>query len=312
MQLLLLSIVKPLKYVSMKRYSILFTVVVIVMLFGSCDEKTIERSSDNQVETLDSNKANILNVSGKLFSIPSPIQTALLIKNSDDTYRQEELADPSNYGNLSTGSYQAMNLGVYGTDMAYSSLYEDGQAALRYFKAIENLANALDVTAAIDAKLLRRLGNNVGNPDSLLFLTGRFYESADAYLKENERYDVASMVLLGGWIESSYLTAGAAISGNEAAKIRLAEQKGSITTLKEVIESTVQKNFKETEIYGIIDSIGTVYEGIDYSYQYIEPTTLSEEKRTVIKSRSEYALDESELNELYRLLTSARMQITAP
>jgi len=293
------------------RISLLIAFSFLAFVLTSCDEKTVERSSSAEVTDIDSTKASILNVSGKLFSIPSPIQTALLIRNSDEVYRRETLTDPGNYDELSTKKMQAMNLGVFGTDMAYSSLYSDGQAALRYFKAIENLANALGVNAALDAKLIRRLGNNVGNSDSLMFLTGRFYESADAYLKNNERYDIASLVLLGGWVESSYLTAGAAVIGNEAAKRRLAEQKDAVNTLKEVIELTVDDTFKKTDLFVTLDSIATLYEGIDHSYRYMEPETMADQKTTIIKSKSEFNLDDEELNEVHRLLTSARTQITA-
>ena len=276
---------------------------------GSCYERTVEKKTEVNQQKPDSTKANIINVSGKLFSIPSPIQTALLIKDSEEDYRSEILADGGRYSDFSTKMEKAMNLGVYGTDMAYSSLYDDGQRALRYFKAIENLANDLGVTAAIDADLIRRLGSNVGEADSLLYLTGRFYENADAYLKENERYDIAALVLLGGWIESAHLTAQAATVGNEAAKKRLAEQKQALQTLVEVLSSSADENYKNSDLKLTIDSLAAGYDSVTYSYEFVQPKTEVDQRKTVIRSRSEFNMNQAHLEEVKRLIASARAQI---
>jgi hypothetical protein len=295
----------------MKRVYFLVVSFTLASVIVGCNEQTVQRTDEPQPEMPDSSKANIINVSGKLFSIPSPLQTAVLIRNSNDVYRKEILADPKNHSNLATRTEQALNLGVFGTDMAYSSLFDDGQAALRYFKAIENVANELGVTAAIDAKLIGRLGANVGNADSLLYLTGRFYESADAYLKQNERYDIATLVLLGGWVESNYLTSLAALERKEVAMERLAEQKGAIRTLKEVIDSSVEDPFKETRIYALVDSIRMVYDYVDHEYEFQEPITMENEKRTVIRSKSAHHMETRHMSDLHRLLTSARKEIIA-
>lgn len=92
--------------------------MVMAFALGSCDERTVEKKTEVNQQKPDSTKANIINVSGKLFSIPSPIQTALLIKDSEEDYRSEILADGGRYSDFSTKMEKAMNLGVYGTDMA--------------------------------------------------------------------------------------------------------------------------------------------------------------------------------------------------
>lgn len=303
----------PLKQNSMiRKFSMksLITLIVVLLALAACDERTVEKRTEANQDKPDSTKANIINVSGKLFSIPSPIQTALLIKESEADYRSEILSEGERYADFSTKMDKAMNLGVYGTDMAYSSLYDDGQRALRYFKAIENLANDLGVTAAIDADLIRRLGSNVGEADSLLYLTGRFYENADAYLKENERYDIAALVLLGGWIESAHLTVESAANGNEAAKKRLAEQKQALKTLVEVLASSADDTYKESSLKLTIDSLAAGYDSVAYSYEFVEPNTVADQRKTVIKSSSEFSMSEEHLNEVKRLIASARAQIT--
>lgn len=288
-----------------------FALFSCVLLFAtSCGEKSIEKSESEKAMSLDSSKTNIVNVSGELFSIPSPVQTAMLIKSSKADYRPELLSNADQYSEYETNAQKAMNLGVYGTDMAYSSLYENGQKALSYFKAIDNLANDLGVRSAISPELIKRLSGNADNADSLVFLTGRFYEEGDAYLKKNERYDIASLVILGGWIESSHLTAQSALEGNEEARDRVAQQKESSSTLVSAVDKTTDSNFKRSDLYQVLDSIEKAYANVETSYAFENPETDPSKKVTVIKSSTDYQVSDSLLNSIAALLKSARTKIS--
>src|SRR5690554_6477635 len=75
-----------------------FLCVLSVLLF-SCDEETVGSKSDVKSIEVDSTEASVVNIAGKLFSIPSPIQTAILIKNANIPYNRESLNDPANISN---------------------------------------------------------------------------------------------------------------------------------------------------------------------------------------------------------------------
>ena len=282
-----------------------FSRIFIFLILGavaatSCVERSIEQDAGDRPVDVDSTKAAIVNVSGKLFSIPSPIQTAVLIKETKAEYAAEQLSDPSKVNSYVTNTKRAMNIGVYGADMAYASLYEDGQLALRYFKALEKLSQELDITGAIDNDLIKRLGANAGRPDSLLLLSGTFYEAADAYLKENERYDLASLILLGGWIESTYLTSEIARDGNEKARRRLAEQKQALETLNEVINHLDDKSFGKSETGKYLDSLSTAYGAVSQSYTYVEPETDVARKTTHIRSKTSFDMSDKTAEDIAR------------
>jgi hypothetical protein len=294
-----------------------FRVVPLVLFSGillfaiSCGEKSLEKSEGTKAMSLDSVKSNIVNVSGELFSIPSPIQTAILIKESEADYKPELLNDAKSYSDFETNAQKAMNLGVYGTDMAYSSLYQDGQKALSYFKALDNLAEDLGIGSAISPELMKRLGANADNPDSLVYLIGRFYEESNAYLKRNERTDIASLVILGGWIESSHLTAQSALDGNKDARDRVAQQKQSSSTIVKALGKTTDDNFKKSELYQVLDSIEKAYANVQSSYAFENSATDPSKKVTVIKSKTDYQISDSLLGSIAILLESARTKITA-
>jgi len=302
----------PLKKIEMKNFRVVpIALFSCVLLFAiSCGEKSIEKSENAQSEPLDSSKSSIVNVSGELFSIPSPIQTAMLIQKSEAEYRPELLSKSTNYSQFKTNAQKAMNLGVFGTDMAYSSLYEDGQKALSYFKALDNLAKDLGISSAISPELIKRLGANADNPDSLVFLTGRFYEEGDAYLKKNERYDIAGMIILGGWIESSYLTAQSALDGNQAAAVRLLNQKKSSSTIVKALGKTTDAKFQKGDLYQVIDSLEKAYDLVETSYAFKAPETDASKNVTIIRSETNYQATDSLLESIAALVKSARIKIT--
>jgi len=294
-----------------KLRNITFFIILGLMSFSlaSCDELTVSKNSDLINIELDSTKTNLVNVAGKLFSIPSPIQTAILIKESDAPYSREVLNDPANVSNYSTKNERALNLGIYGTEMAYTSLYDDNQWSLRYYKAIENLAEELEIKGALSPTLVKRLGNNIGNTDSLLFLSGKFYEAADQYLKENERFELAALILTGGWVESSYLTALTAKSGNEPARQRLAAQKKTISTLCEVLHSSTDSQFKSGSLMMQLDSLKNAYRSVKQDYTYIKPETNAETMTTIINSESKFNLTDEELADITARIERIRKSI---
>lgn len=278
-------------------------------ILASCGEQSVQKSDDITVVEIDSTKTSIVNVSGKLFSIPSPIQTAILIRDSDSPYNADVLNSPQNASNYSTNTLRAINLGIYGTEMAYASLFDDGQSALRYYKVVDEMANELGIMGAIDVDLVGRLGNNIGNADSLLLLSSRFYEAADEYLKANDRLEIAALVLLGGWVESSYLTAISASNGNSEARERLAEQQTSIKTLASVLETVAGKEFAKGPIMKSIRELNGLYAQLEMTYTYVKPITNPEQKITVIESVSKYEMSDEQLLGITEKLTTLRSQI---
>jgi len=290
-------------------YHRFYMVIAAGVLISSCGEQSV-RSSDEMLDVeLDSAKTSIINVSGKLFSIPSPIQTAILIRDSKSPYDKSVLNNPQNASKYQTNSLKAINLGVFGTEMAYASLFDDGQSALQYYKAVDMLANDLGIKGAIDQDLVYRLGANAGNSDSLLILSGRFYEEADNYLKVNERFDIAALVLTGGWIESTYLTALTANNGNQQARDRLAEQKTAIKTLSDVLVTATDPEFQKGDILKAIEELQMIFNELQAKYTFREPVTDAAKKTTVIHSESKYEMSDEQLATITEKITALRTQI---
>ncbi len=64
----------------------ILALTIAVSLLSSCGGGKKDEGKDEIVETVDTVKTSVVNVGGELFSVPSPIQTALLIQKSGITY----------------------------------------------------------------------------------------------------------------------------------------------------------------------------------------------------------------------------------
>jgi len=295
----------------MMRKALHLTMGMAMLAFmGACGEQGLRSGDEVSKVEIDSTKTTLIGLSGKLFSIPSPVQTAMLIKEAGVAYNAQALHPASGADQYQSKLAQAANLGLYGTSMAYTSLYDDGQAALKYYKAVDKLANNLGIIGAIDASLVKRLAANVGNADSLLMLSGKFYYAADEYLKENERFDIASYILLGAWAEAAYLTSLAAQEGVEVSRTRLAEQKESVKTLLEVIDRSGGSEFHKSETYKTLSALNKAYTQVERNYQYAEPEVDAEKKTTKVKSITTYQMDNETLALIHELVKQLRNNIT--
>src|SRR6266540_4067927 len=73
-------------------------------IFASCGDSKKEETKEEIVEPVDTVKTAVLNVGGELFSVPSPIQTAMLIKKSGVAY-DKSILNISNKANTYTNDF---------------------------------------------------------------------------------------------------------------------------------------------------------------------------------------------------------------
>lgn len=176
-----------------------------------------------------------------LYSIPSPIETATLVKMSGVDFDSKSMNDPNKVGDYNTTKSQSFNLGVYGSDLAYSSIFERSQEALHYFSAVKLLSDELGVSSVINDENISRFERNIENRDSLMVFVNEIFWAIDAGLVEDDRAYVSAIVMTGGWIEAVYILLkngkGMTGKGLESVKQIVADQKYSLDNILKLIGS---------------------------------------------------------------------------
>ena len=293
----------------------------MLFLLGACStdpEQSTEETSSTEADASDDTETTAskdmeVQKAGKVFyMIPSPLELSSIIKNAGATYDNSVL-NPSEYvSNYVTSGSQALNLGVYGADLSYSSIFEQTQETSKYFMAAKELADELGITSAFGKSTVDRIQNNLNNRDSLIAIISDSYWEADAYLKENSRSNTSALVIAGGWIEALYISTKLADITDSNSEIisRIGEQKLTLNNLIPMLEK-----FSGDDVDEVVASLKDLQEtfmGVEITYERKESTTNSETQLTTIQTTSKINIDEEQLAAISDKIESIRTNIVMP
>jgi hypothetical protein len=280
--------------------------VASLLLTSSCNNET---KNTDDLPPVDSTQNFLQNVGGEIFSIPSPIQSAIFIKRSGNPYEKSLLNATSKSASYSTRFSMAMNLGVYGADLAYVTMYDQTQDAIAYLNAAKKISNELDITNAFPNSTLERFSKNLGNKDTMLVLVGIAFRSCDTYLKNNDQNDISGLILAGGWLESLHFATNAyKTKPSEETKNRIAEQKSSLKSLVALLNQFYSQQ-EYTEFIDNLRDLESVYDGVEFNYVYEKPTTDAAKKVTTINSKTEVKISKEQIDAISEKVKAIRSQI---
>jgi len=286
-----------------------FSLALVALASCNGDDKKPDGDGTDSILDTDTVKAQVLNVGGELFSVPSPIQTAMLIQKSGVAYDKSILNVSNKASSYSKDFERALNLGIYGADLGYVSMYNQSADALGYLAAVKQLADKLGVSAAFDQRTMKRIQDNIANKDSMLVLVGIAYRASDAYLKNNKRNEISGLILAGGWIESMHFSMAAyKQKGSDEIKFRIAEQKQALGSIVRLLSSNSMP--QAIELSKQLTDLATIYEGITSKYTFVEPVTDSLKKMTTINSTNEVVVSKEQIEQIAAKVAEIRNKIT--
>ena len=196
-------------------------------------------------------------------NIPSPMETASLLKKAGAEYDKDILNDVKKVDNYTSASGQAINLGIYGADLSYASVYNNTQESMLYTSCVQKLAKKLDVSSAFDENVVARMEKNRSERDSLLNIISEAYWNVDAYLKENQRDHISALMMAGGWVEGLYIaTRVTALHDTPELRQRIAEQKLPLKDLIELVSTYSSDDQALGTMLNDLRGLETLYEGV--------------------------------------------------
>ncbi len=173
------------------------------------------------------------------YQIPSPVEMVTLIRETGSKYNYRVLNSVENRSKYTTAKSKAINLGIYGADLSYTSVFNQNQESIIYLSTAKQLADELGVSNAFSDETMARVEENLEDRDSLMhIITETFYE-LDSYLKENNRSSISAQVITGGWLEGLYLASMMIEKGGTDNNLadRLIDQKYALADLIKLNEA---------------------------------------------------------------------------
>ncbi len=177
----------------------------------------------------------------------SPIETADLIKKLNIPYNRSLLNSPNK--SYSSDFKNALNLGVYSSDLGYANINEQSADALNYLTAVKSTADKINVGEFINVGKILGIAANKDNLNMLLEVTTETFEKMSDYLQQQNRSDLAAMVLVGGYIESFYIMCEVAkkYPNNTELSTRVIEQKLVLEQILQVLKTPQFSNNQDIQ-----------------------------------------------------------------
>ena len=165
-----------------------------------------------------------------------------------------------------SGPKRAINLGGFGADLSYATLYNQQQEVFNYLDAIRSLTNELNMSKVYNEDLYTKIKQNFDNRDELVKILTSEFDDTYAYLHDIDEQPLALLVVGGAWVEGMYLTTHVSEAAYQVAGISgvLLEQKKSFDTYMEITKPYLSDT-SVADFVKLLDPVKKVYEGIGTS-----------------------------------------------
>ncbi|HRH69541.1 MAG: hypothetical protein JNL43_14940 [Flavobacteriales bacterium] len=235
--------------------------LVVAAFLTACGGDPPAQDTLNVDNGLDTAKDERIAKTKKIFySIPSPMETAALLKKAGAEYNSKILNDVKNVDKYTAASQQALNLGVYGADLSYASVFNHTQESMFYTSCSRKLADRLGVMSAFNDSTLELMQANMNDRDALLDIISETYWNVDAYLKENGRDNISALMIAGGWVEGLYIaTQVSATNDTPDLRQRIAEQKLSLNDLVGLLGSYEVEDARLTAVMADMKALQALF-----------------------------------------------------
>jgi hypothetical protein len=282
----------------------LTAILIIAVLMAGCGSEKKKSGSDGLSLSDSEMDAGILedvNSAKQIFySLPSPLETAMLIRNAGASYNEDLLNSVDNTSEYTTNKSMALNLGIYTTDLSFASLFDQTQTSIRYMNAAKRMADGLGILDAIDNNTIDMLEENINNRDRIMDIISETFMNSSSFLQENERPALATIVLVGGWVEGLYIASNlvgdASIEGNKLVE-RIVDQKLSFDIVIQLLEDN-KDNIDVAEILNDIGDLKVTFDKIIITTTSIQAVPDEESNVTILKSESTIEITNEVFQEL--------------
>ncbi len=236
-------------------FSQIFFLAVIVLVF-SCKNAN---NSKEESETTDSTAVVADQIKVNYYKIPCPSELFWFIKDFGASYSKKILNSTENASNYNTNIKKALNFGIYGSDLFYSSVFKQNQETMKYYKQVKKLGSELNIVEGFDENIAKRVDNNLNNSDSLFTITSEANSNAIAYLEGLGKSNILPYITLGGWVESVFIAS---------------KQVKKFNPKDPIVSIVIDQSYLLENIIGLFGSVEQSPEIVEYSQKLKELQTV--------------------------------------
>jgi hypothetical protein len=188
-----------------------------------------------------------------VYPLPTSAEVIRQLTDMDLGYILGAPNPPENRKNYLESYKRSVNLGVYGADLSYATLYNMQQDVVDYLAAVRELANEQNLSKIYDESLYEDIKNNFDNRDTLVSILTDAFDRTYGYMVNNGQANLALLMVGGAWVEGLYLTMAVSESGQNLTGFEkaLLDQKASFELFLEL----AQPHIDDPYVRKILDAL---------------------------------------------------------
>jgi hypothetical protein len=293
---------------NLKQTVYFFLSVLLATGLASCN--TSKDDKNNSSEEFDDSESLKTQIEEVVYNIPSPTEIPYLLQATGAEFNESLVNPKEKVDKYTTRSDKAaLNLGVYVADIGYLSSYDKTQEAIDYLAACKSLADNLGLIGTFDTEVVNQFEKNITNKDSLARLLDRTIHQTKAFLNDDNRNKLSSLVVTGSFVEGLYISTGLVksypkdILPEDSRNLVLTpimrvilEQKKAVSELLKMLK-TVEQTEPVTSIVADLQSLEKSYESLNIEDQ-------------IKKNRADLILSDKTLQGITEIVEKLRKEIT--
>lgn len=278
---------------------IIFFITAGLFLFSSCSSNTKSKTineDDPSIETIIDEK--IGSNFEESFNPPSPDEVMAFFESTLVSYNSSILNDVNNVSNYFDSKSQALNLGIYLSDIAYMNLFANTAESIQYMETIFVLSEKLNISGAYSDNIISRLMTNLNNQDSTIQITEQIYFSLIDYLLENQRDNTLALISIGSYVEILHLALSSVEEYNP--ENEMIKQIADLNILLESIYLFAEKNATDPNVENAFVHLQKIKQILEQTNTTTTETTQTEggDHKLVLSGGIQYEISEDSFNEL--------------
>jgi hypothetical protein len=216
----------------------LFAILLIFLFAVSCKNKTAEKEvftpsfSTYRYDT--TGTAVPFEKKETYYGLLTPVEICVIFNRLGVPYNNAALNPGSNRDLYLSNSKASINTGIYGVDFGYLKMFGIGQEVIDYMVTIRDMSNKLGIPDNLILDPIRRVQNNMDDPDTIAFLMEKAYTDMENHLRQSGRESTAGLMIMGGWVEAMYIATQLVynpLNPDPEVVQKIAEQKYTLTSL---------------------------------------------------------------------------------
>ena len=126
------------------------------------------------------------------------METSQILQNAGATYEFTLPSNPSAVDDYQSIVEQSLNMGIYGADLNYATVFDQTTETMLYLQCARTLGNELGMEQVFDEETIDRIDWNLEIKDSMQVIITEIFWEMNSYLEEEDRESISTLIIVGG------------------------------------------------------------------------------------------------------------------